>query len=107
MKIQNYFEFIHIRNISQGIEDWDQLLGEAYRCTKPSGYLELAELEMKLYSDDNTMAPAFNKWIQLLKDASDKMKRPSVSGVNQTASRKRRFCGCQRRYGEATIWTLG
>ncbi|KAI5792668.1 S-adenosyl-L-methionine-dependent methyltransferase [Pyronema domesticum] len=65
----NYFEFIHIRNISQGIEDWDQLLGEAYRCTKPSGYLELAELEMKLYSDDNTMAPAFNKWIQLLKDA--------------------------------------
>lgn len=39
----NKFDLVHIRNLAQAISDWPRLLAEAFRCTKPGGYIELSE----------------------------------------------------------------
>jgi len=44
-----------VRNLAQSITNWDLVLSEMYRCTKPGGYIELAELGGELFSDDNTL----------------------------------------------------
>ncbi|KAI5809429.1 S-adenosyl-L-methionine-dependent methyltransferase [Pyronema omphalodes] len=52
----NYFDFIHVRNVSQGITNWSKMMDEIYRCTTPGGHVELAEVGTIAQSDDNTMA---------------------------------------------------
>jgi hypothetical protein len=42
--IKNSFDFIHARNISQGICDWPTLMAQIYNCTKPGGWAQLAEI---------------------------------------------------------------
>jgi SAM-dependent methyltransferase len=38
------FDFIHARNLGQSLDDWLGMLRQAYRCLKPGGYIELAEI---------------------------------------------------------------
>ncbi|KAI5845500.1 S-adenosyl-L-methionine-dependent methyltransferase [Tricharina praecox] len=52
---ENSFDFIHLRNISISISDWQFLLGQAYRCLKPGGYIEHCELGIQTLCDDGTM----------------------------------------------------
>jgi SAM-dependent methyltransferase len=40
---QDSCDFIHFRNVAQGIAKWSQVLSEAYRCTRPGGHIELSE----------------------------------------------------------------
>ncbi|KAF8241895.1 S-adenosyl-L-methionine-dependent methyltransferase [Wilcoxina mikolae CBS 423.85] len=51
----NSFDFIHMRNLAQGVTDWHGMLEQAYRCTKPGGYIELGELGLVAHSDDGSM----------------------------------------------------
>ncbi|KAI5796435.1 S-adenosyl-L-methionine-dependent methyltransferase [Geopyxis carbonaria] len=51
----NHFSFIHSRTIGNSIRDWPAYVGRMYDHTAPGGWVELAELEMKLYCDDNTL----------------------------------------------------
>jgi ubiquinone/menaquinone biosynthesis C-methylase UbiE len=46
--IQDAFDFIHFRNVAQGITKWPEVLTEAYRCMKPGAYIELQETDSKL-----------------------------------------------------------
>lgn len=48
---------IHARNIGQAIVNWPKLLLEAFRCTKPGGYIEIAENGGEILCDDGTMKP--------------------------------------------------
>ncbi|CCX14765.1 Similar to Demethylmenaquinone methyltransferase; acc. no. Q9RRT0 [Pyronema omphalodes CBS 100304] len=73
------FDFIHVRNLSQSVEDWDHLLRQIYRCTKPGGYFELAECEFTIKSDDGTAGPDFQKYMKLLTEACVKLNRPTVT----------------------------
>ncbi|KAI5790468.1 S-adenosyl-L-methionine-dependent methyltransferase [Pyronema domesticum] len=52
----NYFDFIHCRNMASGVSNWDHLISEMLRCTAPGGYVELCEGEIKFNCDDGTMA---------------------------------------------------
>jgi ubiquinone/menaquinone biosynthesis C-methylase UbiE len=45
--IQNFFDFIHLRAVAQGISKWPLVLAEAYRCLKPGGCIELSEIDSK------------------------------------------------------------
>ncbi|KAF8543265.1 S-adenosyl-L-methionine-dependent methyltransferase [Trichophaea hybrida] len=60
----DWFDFIHIRNLAQAITNWPALLSEVYRCTKPGGFVEFAELGSVVHSDDNTLGP--NNGVQIL-----------------------------------------
>jgi ubiquinone/menaquinone biosynthesis C-methylase UbiE len=48
-KIQDAFDFIHFRNVAQGITKWPEVLKEAYRCMKPGAHVELTEYDSKLH----------------------------------------------------------
>ncbi|KAA8906639.1 UMTA methyltransferase family protein [Sphaerosporella brunnea] len=52
---EGLFDFIHCRNLGGSINNWSNLAAEIYRCTKPGGYAELAELGSKVLCDDGTM----------------------------------------------------
>ena len=45
---------MHGRNISTSVNNWKKLLEQAFRCTKPGGYVELAELGCRVFCDDGS-----------------------------------------------------
>ncbi|KAF8244075.1 S-adenosyl-L-methionine-dependent methyltransferase [Wilcoxina mikolae CBS 423.85] len=74
------FDFIHVRNISQAVSDWPRLLAQCHRCCKPGGYIELAEIGLVAYSDDNTLPPGITRYLELLREGLVKLGRPHVTG---------------------------
>ncbi|KAI5809427.1 S-adenosyl-L-methionine-dependent methyltransferase [Pyronema omphalodes] len=79
----DYFDFIHARNISMGICDWPRLLSQSLRCLQPGGYIELAEIGIQLECDDETLSdsdPA-KKNAELQAQAMMAMGRPPVTDV--------------------------
>ncbi|KAI5808395.1 S-adenosyl-L-methionine-dependent methyltransferase [Pyronema omphalodes] len=73
------FDFIHCRNISSGVSDWNHLVTEMMRCTNPGGYVELCEYSYTINCDDGTMKPdnAAKIYVDHLREAMKKMGRPA------------------------------
>lgn len=44
----DHFDFIHVREMFGSIADWKTFLAEAYRCTKPGGWIEVVEHSEKV-----------------------------------------------------------
>lgn len=70
---------MHARNVAQGIEDFPKLLAQAFRSTKSGGYVELAELGLKIFCDDETLRAdnGVKTWSDTLVRAMEKIGRPS------------------------------
>ncbi|KAF8245525.1 S-adenosyl-L-methionine-dependent methyltransferase [Wilcoxina mikolae CBS 423.85] len=75
------FDFIHVRNLVQSISDWPEVMSEIYRCTKPGGWVELAEAGTETFSDDNTLGNAFVKFHEYLNEAMLKIGRPPATAA--------------------------
>ena len=58
--------------------DWRQLISQAYRCTKPGGYVELAEVALVAKCDDGTLAEdnGLKRFLELVGAAMEMMGRP-------------------------------
>ncbi|CAG7558059.1 unnamed protein product [Fusarium equiseti] len=50
----NTFDFIHIRYLFGAIKDWTSLFKEAYRCCAKDGWIQSAEADVHIRSDDGT-----------------------------------------------------
>ncbi|KAA8913408.1 S-adenosyl-L-methionine-dependent methyltransferase [Sphaerosporella brunnea] len=85
------FDFIHLRNLNQGIQDWGHVMSEAYRCVKPGGYIELSEAGHAFFSDDNSMAPTSAPAIysQKLHEGMCLLRRKPVQEVGELEKRLR------------------
>ncbi|KAF2281277.1 S-adenosyl-L-methionine-dependent methyltransferase [Westerdykella ornata] len=61
---ENYFDFIHIRELFGCVPDWDVFFEQAYTHTKPGGWVEIVEHSVHPISDDGTMGPDhfYNLW---------------------------------------------
>ncbi|KAF8542007.1 S-adenosyl-L-methionine-dependent methyltransferase [Trichophaea hybrida] len=75
------FDFVPSRNLVQSIGDWPKYMSEVYRCTKPGGYVELAELGCIPYSDDNTIHPAIEHHFNFCGQAPAKIGRAFVTAA--------------------------
>ncbi|KAI5808402.1 S-adenosyl-L-methionine-dependent methyltransferase [Pyronema omphalodes] len=75
----DYFDFIHCRNISSGVSDWNHLVTQLMRCTSPGGYVELCEYSITVNCDDGTMKPDNGAKIctDYLRESMVKMGRPA------------------------------
>ncbi|KAH0606033.1 uncharacterized protein H6S33_004490 [Morchella sextelata] len=75
---KNHFDLVHIRNLNGAIKDWNFLLKEAYRTTKPGGWVDITEYDFHLYSDDGTFHKDLSmyKYYDLVNKAADKSGRP-------------------------------
>ncbi|KAI5817857.1 S-adenosyl-L-methionine-dependent methyltransferase [Pyronema omphalodes] len=81
----NSFDLIHMRNLIQGIRDWDKVLKDAYRCTKPGGWIELQEISGHLRCDDGTMKDdnPIKVFLDNLAKAMEKSGRPPAANGEQ------------------------
>lgn len=72
------FDYIHARSLGGGIGDWNRFLRQAYRHTKPGGWVEIQEYETWIRSDDGTIqrAPMLLDWQQKIDEASTRFGRP-------------------------------
>jgi SAM-dependent methyltransferase len=70
-----HFDFVHVRDMFGSVPDWDAFLREVYRCTKPGGWVEMAERGMDTLADDDTLPPDhfYFKFTAEIFDAAAKM----------------------------------
>ncbi|RPA94716.1 S-adenosyl-L-methionine-dependent methyltransferase [Choiromyces venosus 120613-1] len=69
------FDLIHIRHLNGGIRDWGKLIQQAFNHLKPGGWLDVAEYEFSLKSDDGTLPVKSNlfRFYELVNEAADKL----------------------------------
>ncbi|KAG6071168.1 hypothetical protein E4U16_006305 [Claviceps sp. LM84 group G4] len=74
----NYFDFIHIRYVLGGIQDWTALFKEAYRCCAPGGWVQSAECDYEFCSDDRSieLEPVLASYAELFREGSKVLDRP-------------------------------
>ncbi|KAF8249994.1 S-adenosyl-L-methionine-dependent methyltransferase [Wilcoxina mikolae CBS 423.85] len=84
----DFFDFVHIRNLTQAISDWPKLLNQAYNRTKPGGYIELAEIELVARCDDGTMGDndGLKLFVEALCLGMEKLGRPKYVTANTLKS---------------------
>jgi hypothetical protein len=76
---EDHFDFIHIRGLYGGIEDWQKLYKQSYKHVKPGGWFESVEIDIETRSENPSVANdethIFKKWCKLFWDAGDKIGR--------------------------------
>lgn len=75
----DYFDFIHIRHLYGGIDNWGKLYQQAFAHLKPGGWFESVEVDIETRSENpnvtNDPDHIFKKWCQLFWEAGDKVGR--------------------------------
>lgn len=72
------YDLVHVRNLAHAVHSIPALLAQAFRTLAPGGWLEHAETEPQIYSDDGSLSasnPA-RRWFDLFQDAMDRSGRP-------------------------------
>ncbi|KAG0634483.1 S-adenosyl-L-methionine-dependent methyltransferase, partial [Tuber brumale] len=69
------FDLIHMRHLNGGIKDWGRLIKQAFKALKPGGWLDIAEYECELRSDDGSLSAQSSlcKYYELINAAADKI----------------------------------
>ncbi|KAI1391888.1 S-adenosyl-L-methionine-dependent methyltransferase [Hypoxylon trugodes] len=73
---EHHFDFVHIRFLFGAIADWDELLQQAYRVTKPGGWVQSCEADVEIRSDDGTVTPDSSYeqfWNSLYRNAGQRL----------------------------------
>ena len=78
-----------MRYLIGSIQDWNALFREAYRCTKPGGYIQSFEPGSGLVCDDDTIAEgsALHQWGKIF-EAGGKVLGRSFSVLEDDVQRK-------------------
>lgn len=78
------FDFIHSRYMCGSIQDWPKLFEQAYKQTKPGGWVEFQDFHLTNYSEDGSLKEGnnVNRFYELLREACDRMNRPVTVGAN-------------------------
>ncbi|KAA8894291.1 S-adenosyl-L-methionine-dependent methyltransferase, partial [Sphaerosporella brunnea] len=76
----DYFDFIHLRNLAQGISNWSHVMSEVYRSLLTRSQVELVEVGLgELLSDDGSLADDNHakRVVDLVAEAMKRIGRPS------------------------------
>ncbi|KAK3954202.1 S-adenosyl-L-methionine-dependent methyltransferase [Pseudoneurospora amorphoporcata] len=73
----DHFDFVHIRFMDGAIENWNALYEQAYRVTKPGGWVEHLDHSPIVTSDDGSVKPgsAMDTYGKVLAEAGKRMGR--------------------------------
>ena len=75
----DYFDFVHIRYLYGGIDDWAKLYRQAFTHTKPGGWFQNVEIDIETRSENPQIpekdAELFKRWRDLFWNAGDKIGR--------------------------------
>ncbi|KAK8078146.1 hypothetical protein PG996_004316 [Apiospora saccharicola] len=69
------FDYIHVRMLTFGINNWDNFIDQAYQYLQPGGFLELQEWNVPLESPDGSLKEhhALHRWTELMDRACSKI----------------------------------
>ncbi|KAL8690263.1 MAG: hypothetical protein Q9224_004447 [Gallowayella concinna] len=89
------FDVVHCRYLAAAIQDWPQLIAQAFQFTKPGGYSEFQDYDLVYYSEDGTLTDdlPIQKWITTLLAAArdfgrDPCPGPKLAGYMRDAGFK-------------------
>ena len=93
----NYFDFVHMRYLHGGIDDWRKLYRQAFAATKPGGWFEDVECDIEPISE-NPKASAetkdtYHHWAELFFLAGDKLGRTFLIARGNTMEEYAREAG--------------
>ncbi|KAF2275345.1 S-adenosyl-L-methionine-dependent methyltransferase [Westerdykella ornata] len=68
------FDFIHARYLACSIRDWPKLMSQAYKFTKPGGWVEFQDYDLNFYTTTGTYKPdsALGLWAQKIDESVSK-----------------------------------
>ncbi|KAK1762822.1 putative sam dependent protein [Phialemonium atrogriseum] len=76
---EDYFDFVHIRHLYGGIDNWEKLYRQTFTHLKPGGWFENIEVDIETRSENPKVANdedhIFKKWCDLFWKAGDKLGR--------------------------------
>ncbi|KAH3913942.1 hypothetical protein HBH56_096300 [Parastagonospora nodorum] len=95
----NFFDLVHLRTMTGCIRNWDKLFAQAFRHTKPGGYIELQEMDYMGVIQETSRNPgtSFVTWCTEQGNAGKKagiVLRTSVETLT-SALQKAGFVDCQ------------
>ena len=89
---QHQFDFVHCRYLAAAISDWEKLVRQCFEATKPGGYTEFQEYNLRIYSEDGSLTPehAERKWNDLgcgacISFGKDPEPGPKIEGLMKAA----------------------
>ncbi|KAK3675479.1 hypothetical protein LTR78_004562 [Recurvomyces mirabilis] len=76
----NRFDLIHHRHLIGSISNHAHFYKQAYNALKPGGWIEVVEMEAKLYCDDGTvpLTSAMKRWGDYIHEIFEKSGRPFI-----------------------------
>lgn len=78
---QRPFGLIHIRCMNAAIMDWPRLISHYYRNLQPGGWMEIKDLELRLYSEDGSLRDdhALQRWYTKLNEGLERSGKSLLS----------------------------
>ena len=76
------FDFIHIRGMNGAITDWLRLIPHYYQNLQPGGWMEVKDLDLRLYSEDGSLRDdhALHRWYTKLNEGLERYGKSLRSG---------------------------
>ncbi|KAH6715690.1 S-adenosyl-L-methionine-dependent methyltransferase [Leptodontidium sp. MPI-SDFR-AT-0119] len=74
---ENTFDYIHLRHMTGSFDNWPHVFEQAFKCTKPGGYIEHMDFDIRVVSDNGIVGPGhpMYEWSMRSIDAGEKMGR--------------------------------
>ncbi|OKL59758.1 hypothetical protein UA08_04502 [Talaromyces atroroseus] len=62
------FDFIHARYLAGAIKDWSRLIDQAFKFTRPGGWVEFQDFDMEFYTLHGDFAPgcSLDRWTKMV-----------------------------------------
>ncbi|KAF8457878.1 S-adenosyl-L-methionine-dependent methyltransferase [Kalaharituber pfeilii] len=107
----DFFDYIHIRSLSGSFRNWDAVLAQAYKKTKPGGYIEFQDYGSELFLHDGTQLgkspdePPVGQFFYYVTTAGEKQGRQMV--VARGTKERLEKAGFVDVEEHLAIWPLG
>ncbi|KAF8466870.1 S-adenosyl-L-methionine-dependent methyltransferase [Kalaharituber pfeilii] len=108
----DFFDYIHIRSLSGSFRSWDAILAQAYRKTKPGGYIEFQDYGCELFLPDGTRLgqspdePPAGQYMYYIGMAAEKQGRP-MAGIARGMRERLEKAGFVDVKEHVAIWPQG
>lgn len=102
-------DYVHLRYLTGSIQNWDFLFEQAFKCTKPGGYVESFEAEPRFKSDDGTIVEdsAMAQWGKLFIQGGKRLGRIFTmvdDGTQRSAMEKAGYVDVQEHEVKVYLW---
>ncbi|KAH7418780.1 S-adenosyl-L-methionine-dependent methyltransferase, partial [Cadophora sp. MPI-SDFR-AT-0126] len=71
---QRRYDYIHARDLAGSVTDWPELLGKAFRATRPGGWVEIGQVDINPETNGE-LDPNLGWWVENIIHAGERSKK--------------------------------